>query len=146
MYNDRQETSAQGGAIITKTTPIVRHREVRDLILDYAIAAALIGLIPLPVPLTIKLLITNILELKMMRDVGSKYGYPKGQDLLAIAGNIFGGIGAYAIALMAWVTVFCIGLFFPVIGSFAISASLFTLTWALGQVTLQFYASGRQRN
>ena len=78
----------------------------------------------------------------MVRDIGSKWGYTKGQDPLAIAGNIFGSLGAFALAFMAWVTMFCFALVVPVFSGFAISAALFTLTWTLGQVTNQFYASG----
>jgi len=119
-------------------------REVRALILDYALGISILGLIPIPRLLTLKLLIAAGLLLKMMRDVGAKWRFPRGQDILAIFGNLFGGIGAFAVAFMAWVTMFSIGLFVPYVGSLAVAASLFTLTWGLGQATSQFYASGRR--
>lgn len=121
-----------------------RSWEVRNTILDYAIGAAILGLIPIRglLILELKLLAAGILIFKMMRDIAGKWGYPKGQDMLAIAGNIFGGLGALSLALMAWVTVFCIGLFVPFVGSMAFAASFFTLTWTLGQVTNQFYING----
>ncbi len=106
--------------------------------------AALIGLNPFRGTLTLTLLVVGVLILKMIWDIGSKWGYTKGQDPLAIAGNIFGFLGAFALALMAWVTIFCFGLFMPLLSGFAISAAFFTLTWTLGQVTNQFYASGRE--
>ncbi|MBV8884756.1 MAG: hypothetical protein JO235_12280 [Chroococcidiopsidaceae cyanobacterium CP_BM_RX_35] len=119
-------------------------REVRALILDYALGVSILGLIPIRGTLTLKLLIAAGLLLKMMRAVGAKWSFPKGQDVLAIFGNLFGGFGAFAMAFMAWLTMFSVGLFVPYVGSLAVAASLFTLTWGLGQATSQFYASGRR--
>jgi hypothetical protein len=122
---------------------IQRHRQMRNLILDYAIAAALLGLNPIRGTLTLTLLVAGLLIWKMICDIGSSWGYAKGQDALAIAGKLFGIVGAFALAFMAWVTVFCLGLLAPLLSGFGISAALFTLTWTLGQVINQFYASGR---
>lgn len=125
---------------------IKRHRQIRNLILDYAMGAALIGLNPIRGTLTLTLLVVGILILKMIRDIGYSWRYTKGQDPLAIAGNLFGFLGAFALAFMAWVTIFCFGLFMPLFSGFAICVALFTLTWTLGQVTNQFYAnSGKGR-
>ncbi|OUL23943.1 hypothetical protein BV378_20110 [Nostoc sp. RF31YmG] len=123
---------------------IQRHQQIRNLILDYAMGAALIGLNPVRGTLTLTLLVVGVLILKMIWDIGYKWSHTKGQDPLAIAGNLFGILGAFALALMAWVSVFCFGLFVPLLSGFAISAALFTLTWTLGQVTNQFYASGSE--
>lgn len=129
---------------VSATPPflIQRHRRIRNLILDYAMGAAIVGLNPVRGTLTLTLLIVSILILKMIRDIGYSWSYTKGQDPLAIAGNIFGFLGAFALAFMAWVTMFCFGLFIPLFSGFSIAAALFTLTWTLGQVTNQFYASG----
>ena len=140
MSNHLQESEA----IATPPFLIQRQRQIRNLILDYAIGAALIGLNPFRGTLTLTLLVVGVLILKMIWDIGSKWGYTKGQDPLAIAGNIFGFLGAFALTFMAWVTIFCFGLFVPLLSGFAMSAAWFTLTWTLGQVTNQFYASGRE--
>jgi uncharacterized protein (DUF697 family) len=140
MSNNPQEPE-------TGATPlflIQRHRQIRNLILDYALGAAIIGLNPFRGTLTLTLLVVGVLILKMMWDIGYSWGYTKGQDPLAIAGNLFGFLGAFALAFMAWLTIFCFRLFVPLFSGFAISAALFTLTWTLGQVTNQFYASGRE--
>ncbi len=131
-------------AFATPPFLIQRHRQVRNLILDYAMGAAIIGLNPVRSTLTLTLLVVGVLILKMMWDIGSRWGYTKGQDFLAIAGNLFGFLGAFALALMAWVTIFCFGLFVPLFSGLAICAALSTLTWTLGQVTNQFYASGSE--
>lgn len=121
--------------------PARKEREIRNLVLDYAIGVSILGLIPIRGLLVVKLLVAGVLILKMMRDIGTNWGFPKGQDALAIAGNMFGGIGAFVIALMAWGTMLALGLFVPFVSSFAIAAALFTLTWTVGQATNQFYAS-----
>lgn len=123
---------------------LLGYRQIRNLILDYAMGAAIIGLNPVRGTLTLTLLVVGVLIVKMIWDIGSKWSYTKGQDPLAIAGNLFGFLGAFALAFMAWVTMFCFGLFVPLLSGFAISAALFTLTWTVGQVTNQFYASGSQ--
>ncbi len=115
---------------------------VRELILDYALGTSILGLIPIPGLFTVKLLVAACLILKMMWDIGKLWGFRKGQDLLAIAGSVFGGLGALAMAFTAWLTMFGVGLFVPYIKSLALAAALFTLTWSIGQATKQFYASG----
>ncbi|MDF5713513.1 MAG: hypothetical protein PUP93_06400 [Rhizonema sp. NSF051] len=144
MFDHSQDPVTEDESLTTPPLLIKRHRQIRNLILDYAMGAAIIGLNPFRGILTLVLLIVGVLILKMMWDIGSKWGYTKGQDPLAIAGNIFGFLGAFALAFMAWVTMFCLGLYVPLLSGFAISAAFFTLTWTLGQITNQFYASGNQ--
>ena len=123
---------------------LVSVKEVRDLILDYAIGIAILGFNPFPGVNLVTNTIACGLILKMIRDIGSKYGYPKGQDTIAIIGSIFGGFGAFFAALTSWATISFIGLYIPVIGEFTSASFLFALTWAIGQATNQFYLSGRQ--
>jgi uncharacterized protein (DUF697 family) len=145
MVNNPEEPVNQPEPDVTPPFLLRRHLKVRSMILDYAMGAALLGLNPIRGTLTITLLIVAALIIKMIIDIGSKWGYAKGQDPLAIIGYIFGFLGAFALALMAWVTMLCFGLFVfaPLFSGFAKSAAFFTLTWTLGQVTNQFYASGR---
>jgi len=119
------------------------YRDIRNLILDYALGVSLLGLIPVNGLLTLKLITAALINIKMMWDVGKLWGFPKGQDILAMAGNLFAALGAIALGLMTWLTFFGVGLFVPYLGSLAIAASLFTATWMIGQATHQFYANGR---
>lgn len=125
---------------------LVSVKEVRDLILDYAIGLAILGFNPFPGINLVTNTIACGLILKMIRDIGSKYGYPKGQDAIAIIGSIFGSFGAFFAALTSWITISFVGLYVPIIGEFAAASFLFTITWAIGQATNQFYLSGRQLN
>jgi hypothetical protein len=119
-----------------------RHYQARQLMLDYAVGAAILGLNPFDHLLTPVLLITAGLTVKMMRDIGAVWEFARGQDMLAIAGNLFGGLGAFAMALMAWVTMVALSALVPILSRFAISAALFTVVWMLGVATNQFYFNG----
>ena len=144
MSENSPKTSAEMEAIARAPNLVEINKEIRDLIIDYAIGAAILGLNPLPGTMTVTLLAASVLLLKMMRDIGAKWGYPKGQDALAIGGNLFGGLGSFWVAFMAWVSMYGLGLFVPFVGGFALASSLFALTWRVGQATHLYYASGRQ--
>lgn len=119
-----------------------KRRRVRNLILDYGLGMAALGVNPFPGFLTFTLLVSGILILKMLRDIGVIWGFTGGQDWLAIASGFFGAISSFWLGIMAWGTVLAFSAFLPLPRSFAIAAGLFTLTCGLGQATSQFYASG----
>ena len=119
-------------------------RRLRNLILDYALGASILGLMPIPRFFTLKLLLTFGLILKMSWDIGNLWRFRKGQDVLARAGVFFGSLGALAMAFMAWLTFWGLGVFVPYLQGLALAAALFTLCWGVGQVVNQFYASGQE--
>lgn len=136
------DASVSGRGVVLGMRRLINHsRQVRSLIFDYAIGAAIIGLIPIPHLLIFKLLGVAALILKMLRDIGSHWGFPKGVDGFAILGNLFGFVGALAIAFMAWLTVFGLGILYPSIRVLSLAAAISTLTWTLGQITNQYYMS-----
>ncbi len=139
---DWASTALTGRSLILGMRRIVEHSaRARALVLDYAIGSAIIGLIPI-LGLTLwQILAIALLLLKMMRDIGAHWGFPKERDIFAFAGNLFGGIGALAVAFMAWATLFLIGLMLPPVRSLALAAAFFTLTWTVGQITNQYYMS-----
>lgn len=126
-------------------TFVCRQRQVRNLILDYSLGNAIVGLNPIPGTLWLTMLITVGFLFKMSRDIGKQWGFPRGQDVLAIAGQLFGIVGAFAIAVLTWLGVFLLGLLFPALRALSISVALFTLTWTFGQAIHHFYSSGHPR-
>ena len=122
-----------------------QERESRNLALDYALGVSILGLIPISGLLTLKLLVALGLLLKMLWDLGAKWKFARGQDILAIAGYVFGLLGALAMAFMVWLTMLAVGLYVPYVSSFKLAAALFTLTWIVGQSTNQFFASGQKK-
>ncbi len=119
------------------------NRELRSLILEYALIAAILGLNPFPSLFSFSLIGLGILSVKMMRDIGAKWGYPKGHDILAIAGNLLGGLGAFIMAALAWGLMIVAAIYFPILKSFALAAAFATFIWIVGQATSQYYAVGK---
>jgi len=149
LPSNQEPTNQRSGAappppetIVMPLSLIRQERRVRSLILDYALGTSILGLIPIPGLFSLKLLLAAGCILKMMWDIGKLWGFRKGQDGLAIVGDLFGGIGALAMAFTAWLTFFGLGVFVPYLRGLSLAAALFTLTWAIGQATKQFYASG----
>ena len=120
-------------------------RDSRNLVLDYALGVSILGLIPISNLFSLKIFITIFLIIKMCWDIGRKWKFSKGQDILAMMGLVFGWLGAFAMAFMAWLTLLGIGLFIPYVSSFKLAAALFTLTWMVGQTINQYYASGHEK-
>jgi hypothetical protein len=121
-----------------------KERQARNLTLDYALGVSILGLIPVAHLFTLKLLLACGFIVKMIWDIGRLWHFRKGQDLLAIAGMLFGTLGAFAMAATAWLTFFGLGVFMPYLKALALAAALFTLTWAIGQAVNQFYAAGHE--
>lgn len=125
---------------------IGREGEVRRLIFDYALGAAIVGLIPIAGggSFEVKLLVVLGLVLKMIWNIRALWGKPQGQDMLAIIGNGFGFLGAVLAGFLAWATMIGLGVLLPYVGAFAKAAGFATATWIVGQSTNQFYTSQKR--
>lgn len=123
-----------------------RQLKVRNLILDYALGAAIVTLLPLPFPLmgVLKLVVLVFLNVKLVRDVGRLWGFPKGIRLFAIIGNVLGFLGAIAIAFLAWGTVVALSAIASLLSVLAPATAVFSYFWSIGQTTNHFYLSSPQ--
>lgn len=105
--------------------------------MDYALAAAILGLSP--VLITVITFLVGFLALKMMRDIAVNWGWLRRWHGMAIISNILSGITALAGALLAWTSLTVLGFFVPVVHRFALSAAFFTLIWMIGNATNQHH-------
>ncbi|MBE9140938.1 hypothetical protein IQ254_27695, partial [Nodosilinea sp. LEGE 07088] len=139
-------TSATNSTLTGMAALIGREGDVRRLIFDYAMGAAIVGLIPLHGggSLEIKLLVVLVLVLKMIWDIRNYWGRPSGQGVLAVIGNLFGFMAAVLGGFLAWVTLIGLGVVIPYAGAFAKAAGFATATWIAGQSTSQFYTSQKR--
>ena len=145
---DREENIKEEFVAASSIAPGVKviieiGQRVRNSILDYALGAAILGLIPVYgrwIP-EIRLTLLTLLNLKMTFNIGRFWGYHKGQGNLAIAGCILGIIGSFALAIMAWIVVFAIGLFTPFVDSLARPIGYSVLTWNIGRAMSRYYYS-----
>ena len=136
-----------GNSALTGMAALIgREGEVRRLIFDYALGAAIVGLVPLRGggTLEIKFLIVLLLILKMIWDIRTFWGKPQGQDVLAVVGNLFGFMAAVIAGFLAWGTLIGLGVVLPYAGAFAQAAAFATATWVAGQSTTQFYTSQKR--
>lgn len=115
-----------------------RYRTIQTMVVDYAIGLAILGLNPFPNLLTLSLLIAAAILVKMLWDIGRKWRFPLVSNPITLAGGVGNIVGSLTMALMAWVTLVFLGTLVPVLGRFAFSAALMTLTWTLGAAANQF--------
>lgn len=139
---DWESPELSGRGMVLGMRWLVTHSEkMRDRILDYALGAAILALIPSPIPL-LRLLLLVILLFWMRRDIKRHWGAPRRKDLLALAGFSFGLLGAMLLGGLAGSTLLLISLRLVALRPLALSIAYFTLTWSLGQITNQYYLSG----
>ena len=141
-----QSSGLLNSALTGMAALIGREGDVRRLIFDYSLGAAIVGLIPITGggSLEIKLLVVLVLILKMIWDIRNLWGKPRGQDVLALVGNVFGFLAAVVAGFLAWVTLIALGVLIPYAGAFAKAAGFATATWIAGQSTNQFYTSQKR--
>lgn len=118
-------------------------KRVRNSILDYALGAAILGLIPVYGPWIpeIRLTLLVILNLKMVSNIGRFWGYHKNQDLLVIVGCILSLLASLALAILTWLSIFALGLLIPFADSLARAIAYGVLTWSIGHAVSRYYYS-----
>lgn len=124
---------------------IVIDNRVRASILDYALGAIIIGLIPFYGRWITELRIValGILNLKMAWNIGRFWGYHPGQGIIEIISLLLGIIGAFALGIFSWILVFTLGLFVPLADSLARAAAYGAFTWSMGITVSKYYFSCR---
>lgn len=118
-------------------------KRVRSSILDYALGAAIFGLIPVYgrwVP-EIRLTLLTVLNLKMVFNISCFWGNHQNQDILVIVGFILALIASFTLAILTWIIIFAIGLFIPFVDSLARAFAYGVLTWSIGHAVSRYYYS-----
>lgn len=141
-----RSTLVANSALAGMAALIGREGEVRRLIFDYCLGTAMVGLVPLRGGgvLEVKFLVVLLLILRMIWDIRRLWGQPRGQDALAMVGNMFGFMAAVIVGFLAWGTVVGLGVVLPYAGAFAQAAGFASATWLAGQSTNQFYTSAKR--
>ena len=118
-------------------------QRAKDSILDYVFGAAILGLIPIYGPWVpeVRIILLTALNLKMIWNVGRFWGNYRGQGSLALMGSLFSVIGSVILAVLAWLIIFGIGLFIPLVDSLARAIAYSVLTWNIGMVASRYYYS-----
>ena len=151
MTNSRAQKreSIAANAIAPGVRVIIKiGQRVRNSIFDYALGAAILGLIPVYgrwIP-EIRVTLLVLLNLKMIVNIGRFWGYHRGQGSLAIFGCIVAVVGAFTLGILSWFVVFIAGLFIPFLDSLARAAGYGIFTWNVGKAVSQYYYSPQMLN
>ena len=146
MVNDSIDSStALEATSLSSSSLAQRYRAIQSMVVDYALGVAIIALNPFQSWLLVSLGIVGIIILKMMWDIRRKWHSPGGHHFLALASYLFNLLGALTMGFMALLTLIFIGVAFPVMTRFTLSAALMTVTWIVGAVTNQFFLNGYLR-
>ncbi len=117
-----------------------RYQHAQGLVVDYAIGLAILGMFPdLLTPVVV---IAALLLMKMLWDIAQNWNFSLTTNPIAIGGWIMNGLGACAIAILAWTTLIFLGAWMPMIDHYALSAALMSGSWTLGAGANQFFLNG----
>lgn len=112
-----------------------------DAIKKYSMYSAGAGLIPMPL---VDFAAISAIQVKMLKDVAAIYGVPfDAERVRSIVAALIGGLAGtnlgYGIGRNLLKAVPFVG---PVLGGFSMSAMGGAVTWAVGRVFMQHFASG----
>jgi uncharacterized protein (DUF697 family) len=112
-----------------------------EAIKKYSLYSAGAGLIPMPL---VDFAAISVIQLKMLKQVSSIYDVPfdadRGRSIVAaLIGGLAGTNLGYGLGRNLLKAVPLIG---PVLGGFSVSAMGGAVTWAVGRVFMQHFASG----
>ena len=145
--SDRQSKQKRESIAAKAIAPGVRviikiGQRVTNSIFDYALGAAILGLIPVYgrwIP-EIRITLLILLNIKMVINIGGFWGYHR-QGNLAIIGCLIAIIGSFIIGIITWLAVFITGLFIPFLDSLARAFGYAVFTWNVGRAVSRYYYS-----
>lgn len=120
---------------------VVINRKVRNLILDYALGAAIIALLPLPNIGILKAIALLFLNYRLIRGIRRLWTFQTGGDFLARLGSVFGIAGSVLLALGGWVTMIALSTVVPKAYALASGVAVFGYFWGIGQTLHHYYLS-----
>jgi len=116
-------------------------RKVRSMIVDYALGALILGVIPiygLWVP-TVRIIVLIFINLKMVLAVGRFWGHHKGHFVTTNLTLILAILKSFFLAIFLWAGVVIIGLFIPFADSLARAFAYGFLTMSIGNALSHYY-------
>jgi uncharacterized protein (DUF697 family) len=114
---------------------------VRNLILDYALGAAIVALLPIPNIGVLQAIALVVLNVLLVIGISRLWQFQKGGDCLARVGILFGVAGAILMGFLVWLCMVVVGVIVPLIGALAPGVVAFCYFWGIGQTVHHFYLS-----
>jgi uncharacterized protein (DUF697 family) len=115
--------------------------KARHLILDYALGAAIVALLPIPNIGGWQAIALVLLNILLVIGIARLWQFQKGGDLLARIGIVFGIAGAILLGFLVWLLTVAVGAVVPLVGALAPGMAAFCYFWGVGQAVNHFYVS-----
>jgi hypothetical protein len=117
--------------------------KVQNLILDYALGAAIAALLPIPEIGLLKAIALILLNLFLIRGIARLWQFQKGGNLLAWVGVLFGLAGSIVMAFLAWLGILILTLLLGVPRLMVVAPGVVAFCYFLGfgQTVHHFYLS-----
>ncbi len=121
------------------------NERVHHTIMDYALIVAIVSLLPtVPWLQEVQLGAVVVLNLVMVRSIGKRWGFPRGQGPLARVFLVLGILSAILSMLFVYFLVYLTSLYVPLMLGWAKAAGGFALTFGIGRTANDFYLSARR--
>jgi hypothetical protein len=132
-----------------KTMPIAMDHpakinfKVRNLILDYALGAAIVALLPIPKIGLLQAIALVVLNVFLVRGIASLWHFQTGGDLLARVGILFGIAGSILMGFLTWLCLFIVSVWTGAAWLMVLAPGVvaFCYFWGIGQTVHHFYLS-----
>ncbi len=121
--------------------PTKVNTDVRNLILDYALGAAIVALLPIPKIGVLQAIVLLVLNVLLVIGIARLWHFQKGGDFLARVGILFGIAGTILMGFLVWLFMVTVGVIVPLIGALAPGTVAFCYFWGTGQTVHHFYVS-----
>ena len=123
-------------------------KKVKSSIVDYALGAAIVGIVPVYgrwIPL-LRIILLILLILKMVRNISRFWGDRRERRLGEIVSCVLGIIGSVALASIAWLGVLLLSLLIPFIDILARAIAYGVLTFNIGLTVSHYYYNPQTLN
>ena len=141
-YNQLKEENYTVNSVIPGVKLILAiAKKVKSTILDYALGAAILGVIPVYgrwIPL-LRIILLIVLILKMVKNISRLWGDRRSQGIGEILGCVLGILASVTLASMAWLGILLLSLLIPFIDILARAIAYGILTFNIGRTMSDYY-------
>ena len=116
-------------------------RKVRSMIIDYALVALILGVIPVYgswIP-TVRVSCLIFINVRMVLAVGRFWGHHKGHFVMTNITLILAILRSFCLAILIWAVIVIVGLFIPFADSLARAIAYGFLTMSIGNSLSHYY-------
>lgn len=124
-----------------RPSPTTLNRQTRGVILDFALGAAIVALLPIPYSIFLKIILLPVLMVLLVKRILRLWqGYKP--DVVAKLSLFVGLAGGMLLGVLAWLGGVVLGIAVPWLAGLAPGFAAFAFFWGAGQAINHYYLSG----